>query len=35
MAPLGAHLAHRLPVDLLKRVFAVLLLILGARLLIA
>lgn len=34
MAPFGAHLAHRLPVDLLKRVFAVLLLVLGARLLI-
>lgn len=33
-APLGAHLAHRLPVDLLKRVFAVLLLALGARLLL-
>ncbi len=35
MAPVGAHLAHRLPVDQLKRVFSVLLLILGARLLIA
>ena len=34
MAPLGAHLAHKLPVDQLKRVFAVLLLALGARLLI-
>jgi uncharacterized protein len=34
-APLGAHLAHRLPVHQLKRVFAVLLLVLGARLLIA
>lgn len=35
MAPIGAHLAHRLPVGQLKRVFAVLLLVLGARLLIA
>jgi uncharacterized membrane protein YfcA len=35
MAPIGAHLAHRLPVHQLKRVFAVLLLVLGARLLIA
>jgi uncharacterized membrane protein YfcA len=35
MAPIGAHLAHRLPVDQLKRVFAALLLVLGARLLIA
>jgi uncharacterized membrane protein YfcA len=34
-APLGAHLAHRLPVDLLKRVFAVLLLAMGAKLLLA
>jgi uncharacterized membrane protein YfcA len=34
IAPLGAHLAQRLPVDQLKRVFAVLLLALGARLLI-
>lgn len=32
-APLGAHLAHRLPVQQLKRVFAVLLLVLGGRLL--
>jgi uncharacterized protein len=34
-APLGARLAHALPVDLLKRVFAVLLLVLGVRLLLA
>ncbi len=34
-APLGAHLAHRLPVAVLKRFFAVLLLVLGARMLLA
>ena len=34
-APLGAHLAHRLPVPLLKRVFGVLLLAIGAKLLFA
>lgn len=33
-APLGARLAHTLPVDLLKRVFAVLLLALGTRMLL-
>jgi uncharacterized membrane protein YfcA len=32
-APLGARLAHRLPVDTLKRLFAVLLVLLAARLL--
>jgi len=34
-APLGAHLAHRLPVALLRRVFGVLLLLVGLRLLMA
>ena len=34
-APLGAHLAHRLPVPLLKRVFGVLLLAIGGKLLFA
>jgi uncharacterized membrane protein YfcA len=34
-APLGAHLAHRLPVNLLRRFFAVLLLLMGTRLLLA
>lgn len=33
-APLGARLAHALPVDLLKRVFALLLLVLGTRMLL-
>ena len=32
-APLGARLAHRLPVDMLKRLFAVLLVLLAAKLL--
>ncbi|MEW6219428.1 MAG: sulfite exporter TauE/SafE family protein [Thermodesulfobacteriota bacterium] len=33
-APLGAHLAHRLPVHPLKRIFAVLLLLVGIRMLL-
>ena len=32
-APLGAHLAHRLPIKVLKRVFAGLLLVLSAKML--
>ena len=34
-APLGVRLAHSLPVDRLKRVFAVLLLVVGTRMLIS
>lgn len=34
MAPLGAHLAHRLPTGMLRRLFAVFLAILGVRMLI-
>lgn len=34
-APLGVKLAHRLPVDRLKRVFAILLLLVGTRMLIS
>lgn len=33
-APLGVHLAHKLPVDRLKRIFAALLLLVGTRMLI-
>ena len=33
-APLGVRLAHSLPVDRLKRVFAILLLVVGTRMLI-
>lgn len=33
-APLGVHLAHSLPVDRLKRVFAILLMVVGTRMLI-
>jgi len=33
LAPLGAKLAHTLPVDTVKRAFAVLLLLVGGRLL--
>jgi len=34
-APWGAHLAHRVPVDALRRIFAVLVLVVGTRLLLA
>jgi hypothetical protein len=34
-APLGAKLAHTLPTDLLKKVFAIFLAVIGARMLLA
>jgi uncharacterized membrane protein YfcA len=34
-APLGAKLAHTLPTDLLKKVFAVFLAVIGARMLLS
>ena len=33
-APLGARLAHRLPVALLKKVFALLVLVMGTKMLV-